>query len=138
MAPPPAEPTTAPAAPTAAPAEPTAAPAEPTAAPAGPTSAPAAPTAAPAEPTAAPEPAGGEEDRTGAWLDTVVVLEEPSSDAAISRLETGELDLYAFAVSSAEVARAVEASANLDSYQSFGSYNELTFNPYGPEFNDAA
>lgn len=133
---PPAEPTTAPAAPTAAPAEPTAAPAEPTAAPAGPTSAPAAPTAAPAEPTAAPEPAGGEEDRTGAWLDTVVVLEEPSSDAAVSRMETGEIDLYAYAVSSAEVARAVDASANLDAYQSFGSYNELTFNPYGPEFND--
>jgi peptide/nickel transport system substrate-binding protein len=65
----------------------------------------------------------------GAWPDTVVVVEEPSADAAVSRMEAGEIDIYAYQVSQAEVAAKVEASDKLDYYTSFGSYNELTFNP---------
>jgi peptide/nickel transport system substrate-binding protein len=72
----------------------------------------------------------------GAWPDTVVVIEEPSADAAVSRMETGEIDLYAYQVSEAEVAAKVEASDKMDSYQSFGSYNEITFNPAGPTFTN--
>jgi peptide/nickel transport system substrate-binding protein len=73
-------------------------------------------------------------DRQGAWLDTITVIEEPSADAAVGRLEAGDIDIYAFAVSNPEVARAVEASPALRGIQSFGSYSELSFNPAGPEF----
>jgi len=72
----------------------------------------------------------------GSWPDTVVVVEEPSADAAVSRMETGEIDIYAYQVSEPEVAAKVAASENLSAYQSFGSYNELTFNPSGPEFKN--
>jgi len=88
------------------------------------------PTEAPPEPTPVPEV------RTGAWVDSIMVIEEPSADAAVSRMETGEIDLYAFQVTNAEVARKVEDSEVLKHYRSFGSYNELTFNPVGPEFPD--
>lgn len=75
-------------------------------------------------------------DRMGAWVDTIVVVEEPSADAAVSRLEVGEIDLYAFQVTNPEVAAAVEASDNIDVERSFGSYSELTFNPSGPIFDN--
>ena len=73
-------------------------------------------------------------DRKGALVDTIIVIEEPSADQAVTRLEVGEIDVYAFSVSNPEVAAAVFDSPNLDSYRSFGSYNELTFNPSGPVF----
>jgi peptide/nickel transport system substrate-binding protein len=73
--------------------------------------------------------------RTGAWLDTIVIVEEPSADAAVSRLQTGDIDLYAYTVSNKEVAAKVAADPNLGSYKSYGSYNELTFNPAGPVFS---
>lgn len=79
---------------------------------------------------ATPEPV----DRNGAWLDTVVVVEEPSADAAVNRLEVGDIDVYAYTVSNPEVAANVEASPNLTFSRSYGSYNELTFNPAGPVF----
>jgi peptide/nickel transport system substrate-binding protein len=78
-------------------------------------------------------PATQEEvDRSGAWLDTIVVVEEPSADAAISRLEVGDIDVYAFTVTNPEVAARVAASPDLRFERSFGSYNELTLNPTGP------
>lgn len=73
-------------------------------------------------------------ERQGALLDTIIVVEEPSADQAITRLEVGELDIYAFTVSNPEVAASIEASDAVDGYTSFGSYNELTFNPVGPIF----
>ncbi len=73
-------------------------------------------------------------DRRGAWLDTIVVIEEPNTDQAITRLETGEIDLFANTVSNPETARTVSDSPALDGYLSYGSYNELSFNPVGPIF----
>ena len=73
-------------------------------------------------------------ERQGAWLDTIVVIEEPSADAAITRMEVGEIDAYFFQVSNAVVAQRIADSAVLDSYTSFGSYSELSFNPAGPVF----
>jgi peptide/nickel transport system substrate-binding protein len=72
--------------------------------------------------------------RTGAWVDGVVAVEEPSADAAVVRLESGDIDIYAYTVSNPEVLAKVEASPNLQYAQSFGSYNELTFNTAGPVF----
>ena len=73
-------------------------------------------------------------DRTGAWVDTVVVVEEPSSEQAVKRLDVGELDLYAYAIADPDIAASIDASDALDSYPSYGSYNELTFNTAGPVF----
>jgi len=72
---------------------------------------------------------------TGAWVDEVVAVEEPSADAAVTRMESGDIDVYAFTVSNPEVLAKVEESPNLDYAQSFGSYNELTFNVAGPVFS---
>ena len=44
---------------------------------------------------ATPEPV----TRQGGWLDTIIVVEEPSSDAAVTRLEVGDLDVYAYNIS---------------------------------------
>ncbi|MEX1019852.1 MAG: ABC transporter substrate-binding protein [Litorilinea sp.] len=121
-----------------------------------PTEAPAAPDAPAAEATTAPAEEEAAEDtedtaddmaddetadeapasagRTGAMVDEVIVVEEPSAAAAVTRLDVGELDVYAFAVSDAEVAAVVDASSTVDSYSSYGSNSELTFNPSGPVF----
>jgi len=72
--------------------------------------------------------------RTGAWLDTVVVVEEPNADAAVSRLQTGDIDGYWYSVSNPAVYQKVKADPNLKSYEAYGSYNELTFNVVGPVF----
>ncbi len=74
---------------------------------------------------AEPEPV----TRQGAWVDTVVFVEEPSSDNAITRLEAGDIDVYAFNIAEAPIAQRIYDSEVLKSYTSYGSYNELTFNP---------
>jgi len=73
-------------------------------------------------------------ERTGAWVDTVVVVEEPNAPAAITRLQSGELDLYAYAIADPELFKRVKGSPDLAYAMSYGSYNELTFNPVGPVF----
>lgn len=73
-------------------------------------------------------------DRRGAWLDQVVVVEEPSAQAAVSRLNVGEIDIYAFTVSEPDVFQAVQENSDLIYSQSVGSYKEITFNPAGPVF----
>ncbi|OUM98671.1 MAG: hypothetical protein BAA04_05450 [Firmicutes bacterium ZCTH02-B6] len=78
----------------------------------------------------------GAQTRTGAWVDEVIVIEEATPAAAITRLEVGEFDVYAFTISDPALFARTEASPFLTYSRSFGSYNELTFNPYGPEFND--
>ena len=60
-------------------------------------------------------------DRQGAWLDTIIVVEEPSADQAVNRMQVGEIDLYAFSVSNPAVAATVAEAPELDSTRSFGS-----------------
>lgn len=76
------------------------------------------------------------QERTGAWVDEIIAVQEPSTDAAVLQLEIGGLDIYASTVSNPEIAARVDASPNLTGPRSFGSYTELTFNPAGPEFED--
>lgn len=87
-----------------------------------------------AEEPAAEEPAAPATTRQGGWFDQIVVIEEPSSEAAVTRLEAGEVDIYAFTVANADLLARVEASSDLSLQRSYGSYNELTYNPAGPEF----
>jgi peptide/nickel transport system substrate-binding protein len=92
---------------------------------------------APVPPTAEPEPVTEPAvDRTGAWLDTVVFQEEPDSDAAVTRLEVGDIDVYAFSIDDPAVASRIYDNDLLTYKTSYGSYNEITFNPAGPEFTD--
>ncbi len=68
-------------------------------------------------------------DRTGPWVDTVVVLEEANADAAISRLEAGDIDVFADDIGNpTSFARLQEIDA-ISSVQSFGLYYEISFNP---------
>lgn len=87
-----------------------------------------------AEEPAAEEPAAPATTRQGGWFDQIVVIEEPSSEAAVTRLEAGEVDIYAFTVANADLLARVEASSDLSLQRSYGSYNEMTYNPAGPEF----
>lgn len=73
-------------------------------------------------------------DRTGTWADEVIAVEEPSAAAAVTRIDVGEIDAYAFAVSDADVFASVQDMDSIAYSNSFGSYSELTFNPAGPVF----
>lgn len=75
-------------------------------------------------------------DRMGAWLDTVVFVEEPSQDSAISRLLAGDIDLFGSSMANPVIAARVAESPQLGSIRTFGLYDELTFNPVGPEFEN--
>ena len=87
------------------------------------------------EPAATPVPAPM--DRTGAWLDMVVFVEEPSSDAAVTRLEVGDLDVFAYNVSEPDIAQRIFDSEVLVYETAYGNFNEITFSPSaGPEFED--
>ena len=96
--------------------------------------------AAEEEETTAATPAAEEEapaamsERTGAWVDEVIAVEEPSAAAAMTRMDSEELDAYAFSISDAEVFSLVQGMDSLTYSNSFGVYAELTFNPAGPVF----
>ncbi len=77
-------------------------------------------------------------DHTGAWVDEVVISEEPSEAAGIVRLETGDIDIHVTSITDAELLARVEADPNLRYEMSFGSYNEMSFNPIGPVFAEDA
>lgn len=68
-------------------------------------------------------------DRTGAWLDQLVVVQEPDSDRAVTRLEAGDIDVFAFPVSSPGTYEKILETDGIDYKTSYGSYNEITFNP---------
>lgn len=73
-------------------------------------------------------------DRRGGWLDQIVVVEEPSTEAAVSRLEAGELDVYAFAAADPEVLQRLKSTPGLSPITAIGTNDDITFNPVGPTF----
>ena len=77
-----------------------------------------------------PEPV----QRNGGWLDRITIVEEPSQDQGIARTSSGEFGVYMYTISNPELFKKTQADPNLAYSQSFGSYNELTFNPAGPVF----
>jgi peptide/nickel transport system substrate-binding protein len=79
--------------------------------------------------TEAAEPTEPSTTRTGAWVDQVVLTNQESAEAAVSQLNAGDIDIYAYTVAEAPVYETVKASTNLDSYQIVGSNNSLMLNP---------
>ncbi|MGQ9555683.1 MAG: ABC transporter substrate-binding protein [Anaerolineae bacterium] len=71
---------------------------------------------------------------TGAWVDTVVITKEESADAAVRKLQAGQLDVYAGDIQDAALFETVKGDSSLRYYLSAGLYDELTFNPSGPFF----
>ncbi|MGC9396202.1 MAG: NosD domain-containing protein, partial [Anaerolineae bacterium] len=67
-------------------------------------------------------------------LDAIVVQTEPSAGNAVTRLEAGELDIYAAATSDPDLVQQITDAPTLAGYRTYGLYNELTFNPAGPIF----
>ncbi|MFN2290917.1 MAG: ABC transporter substrate-binding protein [Anaerolineae bacterium] len=68
-------------------------------------------------------------DRKGGWLDMIVFLEEPSDQAAITRLEAGEMDVYAYDIANPTIYEQVQTMDDIAYTYAYGSYRELTFNP---------
>ena len=99
---------------------------------------PAAPTEAPsvAQPTEEappPTPEPTEVPRTtrvGGWLDTVTMV-VVTTDAVVTQLQAGEIDLYANTLATPQEFQAAQA-AGMQTFQPFGLYYEITFNPAGP------
>lgn len=76
-----------------------------------------------------------EVERKGAWLDTVVMIAEPSTESAVARIIADDIDVYANTCSDAEAFTTVQ-DEGLSYVSSVGTFNELTLNPSGPVLND--
>jgi len=74
--------------------------------------------------------------RNGGWLDRITFVEETSADTAVTRLENGELDVFAYPISDPDIVQRVISSTELDYDYIYGSNYEITINPAGPLFND--
>lgn len=77
-----------------------------------------------------------EEERTGAWVDEVVITREGSRGAAVSKLESGDIDIYGHDIKDPELFNKIEASSELDYQFVSGGSSEFLFNVYGPEFEN--
>jgi peptide/nickel transport system substrate-binding protein len=86
------------------------------------------------EPTAEPTPEPVRTTRKGGWLDEIVVS-VVDSGSAVTQIQAGAIDIYAAGLSSSSLPE-IEA-AGLDYAQSNGLYYELTFNAYGPTFDQS-
>jgi peptide/nickel transport system substrate-binding protein len=62
-------------------------------------------------------------------VDEVIFTEENSAEAAVSQLNAGQLDIYAYNVAEAPVFETVNNSPNLAYANMVGSSNALMFNP---------
>lgn len=74
--------------------------------------------------------------RQGAWVDEVVVSEAWNDSLGILHLQQNELDLCAYNTTNQDSFQTVLESPDLTYTEQYGSYNEVTFNPHGPNFND--
>jgi len=73
--------------------------------------------------------------RTGAWVDEVVFMMEPTAAKAIEMVRVGAADVFTFGAATPPLVRAIH-DAGLGYEIAYGLFNELTFNPFGPEFAD--
>ena len=75
--------------------------------------------------------------RQGAWLDAVAFAEQASPEEGVSQLQADELDLYIPSyIPDRSFYQTVLEAHDLEHTVRSGNFAELTFNPYGPTFND--
>ena len=79
-------------------------------------------------------PVVAEEVPSGPWVDEVIFSSVTDDAQAINMLEAGDAHVYYYGLTDPELFRKVKTSPNLWYALSYGSYNDLTFNPVGPEF----
>jgi peptide/nickel transport system substrate-binding protein len=65
--------------------------------------------------------------RTGGWLDTIVIVQEPNADSAVARLIAGDLDVYADDIAGQPAIAAQEAD-NLQTRTQYGLFDEILMN----------
>ena len=75
-----------------------------------------------------------EEVPYGGWLDRIVAEEEASTAAGVTKLGTGDLGVYADTITEIDIYEMILDNPEILYAESFGSYNELSFNPSGPIF----
>ena len=76
-------------------------------------------------------------ERYGGWLDTIVVVADPTVESAVARLLADDIDIYAQTATNAEAFQTVQ-DEGLKYVRTLGSYNEVTVNPAGPILNDGS
>jgi peptide/nickel transport system substrate-binding protein len=67
-------------------------------------------------------------DRTGGWLDTIVIVREPNQDAAIARIAAGDLDAFADDVAGEAIVQAIAEAGNIETRTQYGLFDEIFFN----------
>jgi peptide/nickel transport system substrate-binding protein len=90
----------------------------------------------PAAPVAAEPAPAPATTRKGGWLDMITIVEESKAEAAVSRIKAGELDLHAMSMSDPAMLNQINADPAMDKFEAFGTSDEYTFNPAGPELID--
>ena len=75
-----------------------------------------------------------EVERNGAWVDTVVMVADPSVESAVARILADDIDVYAQAATDTEALQTVQ-DEGLNYVTTVGSYNEITLNPAAPVLN---
>jgi len=72
--------------------------------------------------------------RMGAWVDEVVITQEPDPAQAVLKLSRDEIDVYASLIADPEVFEEIRVHPELKYAFGYTGMRELTFNPVGPEF----
>jgi len=80
-------------------------------------------------PTTAPTEVVVVPPHMGALVDKVVFTAINQADEAVTQLQAGQIDVYAYTVSDPNLFATVKGDPKLSYTTSFGSYNEITFNP---------
>lgn len=81
-----------------------------------------------------PKPTLAQAPPQGPWVDEIVFFEEPDNAKAVDMLKAGEMHAYYFPLRDPDLYATVKTLEELWYEISYGNYNELTFNPVGPEF----
>ncbi len=77
-----------------------------------------------------------EPEETGALIDDMTITREESHAAAVSQIRAGDLDVFGFNVTDPDLYDEILADDEVDYELNYGSYSEIRFNPWGPEFDD--
>ena len=67
--------------------------------------------------------------RKGGWLDTIVIVEEPTGESGVSRIQAGELDAHVYGWDDPSLFETVKSDPNLSYVTFVGSSDETYLQP---------